>query len=122
MFMQSGSRSPASDTISGRGVEQSRDDISLREASNPPAYTNEVPRYESDNMWDYKPAWCQPWSILSTGIGFVSVVYSISGHSKLITAIAGLPILAWWALFLVLVPANFREYVQSQKGSSNPEL
>ncbi|NQV10436.1 MAG: hypothetical protein HQ527_04615 [Cyanobacteria bacterium] len=52
-----------------------------------------------------KPWWCQPWTILTTGIG-------ISGSSWLllqrwwITLPVVLAVLVWWWLFLVLVPAG----------------
>ncbi len=68
------------------------------------------------NVWAHKPAWCQPWSILGTGAGFVGLVNTISGHSALWTGIASVPILVWWYVFLVAYPAEFKSYVLSQRG------
>ena len=72
-------------------------------------------------MLDYKPAWCQPWTILGTGTSFVTLVYQISGHSKLITGLAGVPVAVWWLVFLVLVPTSFKQYVQSTR-AEDPEI
>ncbi|MFM7883374.1 MAG: DUF6737 family protein, partial [Microcystis panniformis] len=27
---------------------------------------------KSDNVWNHKPRWCQPWSILLTGITLIA--------------------------------------------------
>ncbi len=61
------------------------------------------------DFWKSKPYWCQPWSILSTGVAVVVGVYAVSGHSAVWTVLASVPILLWWALFLVLVPAAYRQ-------------
>ena len=46
---------------------------------------------ESSNIWDYKPKWCQPWSILLTGI--ILIVGS------------------WFTIHIIM----FKEYVESQR-------
>ena len=68
------------------------------------------------NVWAHKPAWCQPWSILGTGAGFIGLVNTVSGHSALWTGLASVPILVWWYVFLVAYPAEFKNYVLSQRG------
>lgn len=68
------------------------------------------------NVWAHKPAWCQPWTILGTGAGFIGLVNTISGHSALWTGIASVPILVWWYVFLVAYPAEFKNYILSQRG------
>ena len=42
---------------------------------------------EGPDLWSHKPWWCQPWSIVATGV----------------TLVGG----SWWWLFLVLVPAAY---------------
>ena len=64
----------------------------------------------NSNFWAYKPAWCQPWSIISTGIAFVAGARWIAGGSTIATVVAAAPILAWWYVFLILVPGDFRKY------------
>ena len=62
------------------------------------------------DFWAYKPVWCQPWSIISTGIAFVAGARWITGGSAIATVVAAVPILAWWYVFLILVPGDFRKY------------
>jgi hypothetical protein len=55
------------------------------------------------NPWNYKPWWCQPWSIVLTGI-------TIIGGSWLLwrifwlTIIVAIPILIWMGFFLLIWP------------------
>lgn len=68
----------------------------------------------SPDFWAYKPVWCQPWSILVSGTAFVAGARWISGGSNIATGVAAVPILVWWYLFLVLVPADFRKYAEEK--------
>ena len=68
--------------------------------------------YSSDNIWDYKPPWCQPWSVLGTGTG--SILLANQTRSTVFTCIVAGGICLWWLLFLVVVPQQFKEYVQGQ--------
>jgi hypothetical protein len=65
-------------------------------------------------MWDSKPAWCQPWTIVTTGTCIIAGANALSHGSVLLTVLAAGPILVWWFLFLVVVPAEYREYVEAQ--------
>ncbi|HEY9624197.1 MAG TPA: DUF6737 family protein [Crinalium sp.] len=57
----------------------------------------------SETVWNYKPWWCQPWSILLTG-------FSITGGSWLllhrlwVTTLVAVPIFAWMGFFLLVYP------------------
>ena len=64
------------------------------------------------SVWAYKPMWCQPWSILGTGAAVVGGVYAVSGGSPGWSTAAAIPMLLWWWLFLVVMPAQFREYAE----------
>lgn len=68
----------------------------------------------SADFWAYKPVWCQPWSILASGTVFVAGARWIFGGSNIATGVAAVPILVWWYLFLVLVPADFRKYAEKK--------
>jgi len=57
-------------------------------------------------FWSLKPWWCQPWSILLTGL-VISIGSWFFLHRLWITLPITLAILAWWILFLVLVPAAY---------------
>ena len=58
------------------------------------------------SLWLAKPWWCQPWSILLTGVVVIAASWFVFGRIWL-TALAGLGITVWWFLFLVLVPAAY---------------
>ncbi|BAZ82964.1 hypothetical protein NIES73_42470 [Sphaerospermopsis kisseleviana NIES-73] len=55
------------------------------------------------NPWNYKPWWCQPWSIILTGITLISGSWLIL---KLIwlTIIVAIPVLSWMGFFLLIWP------------------
>ena len=69
---------------------------------------------KSTNVWDYKPGWCQPWSIILTGSAIVAGSWLIL-HSIWLTVAVSLPIIAWWVYFLILYPKAFAQYVMSQQ-------
>ena len=62
----------------------------------------------ADSLWVLKPWWCQPWSILLTGFAVVLGSWVIA-HLWWLTALVAIPVLLWWWLFLVLVPAAWRQ-------------
>jgi hypothetical protein len=68
-----------------------------------------------DSVWDLKPWWCQPWSILLTGLAVVGASWLVL-HLWWITAGVSLVIAAWWLLFLVLMPAAWK---RSQAGGGS---
>jgi len=59
-------------------------------------------------LWDEKPWWCQPWSIVLTGLIAIAGSWWLL-HRIWITTLVVLAIAAWWFLFLVLVPRAYRE-------------
>ena len=68
---------------------------------------------QDDNVWTHKPAWCQPWTIISTGISFVAGVRWISHESLIWTLLSAAPILLWWYVFLVLYPQEYKRLMAS---------
>ncbi|KAL6759040.1 hypothetical protein V8C86DRAFT_2583735, partial [Haematococcus lacustris] len=73
----------------------------------------------SSDFWASKPAWCQPWSILSTGSTLIAAAWTLSSSNILVTVLVSVPVLLWWFLFLVLVPEQYKEAVQAQKADRN---
>ncbi|WP_009546797.1 DUF6737 family protein [Crocosphaera subtropica] len=73
---------------------------------------------ESSNIWDYKPRWCQPWSILLTGIVF-SVASWFIFNLIWITVIVSSLVMIWWVYFLIMYPRLFKEYVEKQQRIQN---
>ena len=59
-------------------------------------------------FWSAKPWWCQPWSIVLTGIA-VTAGGGWFSHRPWVALVLGIPIGAWWILFLVLVPRAFEQ-------------
>ncbi|MGB7274772.1 MAG: DUF6737 family protein [Geitlerinemataceae cyanobacterium] len=62
------------------------------------------------NPWQYKPWWCQPWSIALTGISIISGSWLLF-HSLWITVLVSIPIFAWMGFFLVVWPPMMAEYL-----------
>ena len=58
-------------------------------------------------FWSLKPWWCQPWSILLTGVLVIAGSWFLM-HRWWISAPVAVAVLAWWGLFLVVVPAAYR--------------
>jgi hypothetical protein len=54
-------------------------------------------------VWDYKPWWCQPWSILLTGSSIMIASWGLF-HRIWITAIVAIPIMTWMGFFLLVYP------------------
>ena len=67
---------------------------------------------EQPAFWSLKPWWCQPWSILATGAGISGISWLVL-HRLWITLPLTAVILGWWWLFLVLVPAAYRNATSS---------
>ncbi len=55
------------------------------------------------NPWNYKPWWCQPWSILLTGITLIMGSWLVF-HKLWVTAIVAVPLVAWMGFFLLIWP------------------
>ena len=62
---------------------------------------------EEYTIWQHKPWWCQPWSIVLTGVALVAGSWMLL-HRWWISAAAAAGVLVWWWLFLVLVPGAYR--------------
>jgi hypothetical protein len=62
---------------------------------------------KSFNVWNYKPWWCQPWSIILTGIMIIAASWAIAKTIWLTVPIAFL-ILGWWTYFLIILPELIR--------------
>jgi len=60
------------------------------------------------SLWALKPWWCQPWSILLTGVVAVGGSWWWLRIWWLSLPLA-VGVLLWWWLFLVVVPAAYRD-------------
>jgi hypothetical protein len=75
---------------------------------------------QGPSIWSHKPWWCQPWSILLTGVAVVTISWLLFGRWWL-TLVVAIGVLLWWWLFLVLVPAAWRQEAQVAAAASPPE-
>ena len=78
---------------------------------------------QAPDFWALKPPWCQPWTIVATGLVLVSASWLLL-HRWWITLPVLLVVLGWWGLFLVLVPASWRLDLEARQaelsGPPNP--
>ncbi|MGF1539975.1 MAG: DUF6737 family protein [Pleurocapsa sp.] len=73
---------------------------------------------ETINIWNYKPWWCQPWSILLTGIVIITGSWFLLTNIWL-TGVISIFILAWWSYFLILYPQMMQEYLSSNSSEND---
>ncbi|MBW4654802.1 MAG: hypothetical protein KME20_17445 [Kaiparowitsia implicata GSE-PSE-MK54-09C] len=63
---------------------------------------------QSERVWDHKPWWCQPWSILLTGFGAIATSWLLFRLIWL-TALVAIPLLLWMGFFLVIYPQAVKQ-------------
>lgn len=68
---------------------------------------------ESEKVWTYKPWWCQPWSIVLTGIGFIAGSWFMFKMPWL-TLLVAIPVLTWMGYFLIVYPKAFKAFMDEQ--------
>ncbi len=77
--------------------------------------------FELGQFWNEKPFWCQPWSILVTGIIliylFFSIVSNLIFRSLLISTV-----ITWWFLFLIIIPKAYNEILEKKDDSDDTSL
>lgn len=72
------------------------------------------------DVWQHKPAWCQPWTIILTGLMVISASWLLFHRWWVSVPIAAL-ILMWWGYFLVLYPRLVNQ-MANQTRESLPTL
>jgi hypothetical protein len=66
------------------------------------------------SLWDLKPWWCQPWTILLTGIALMVGSWVLL-HLWWMSALVTMAVSAWWILFLSVVPAAWRQEQEAKR-------
>ncbi|MEL6492666.1 MAG: DUF6737 family protein [Cyanobacteria bacterium J06621_3] len=69
-----------------------------------------------DSMWQLKPWWCQPWSIILTGIAIPVASWLLLHRLWITLPVAGV-IAVWWLLFLVIVPGQYSQMLEANEQS-----
>ena len=72
------------------------------------------------NPWNYKPWWCQPWSILLTGVAAVGGSWLLTNRIW-VSVLVALPILAWWSYFLIIWPRLMANTISSPSPAVAPK-
>jgi hypothetical protein len=69
---------------------------------------------QPDSIWNHKPWWCQPWSIILTGISIISGSWLLF---KLVwlSILVAIPITAWMGFFVILFPKLAQQDVVNQE-------
>ncbi len=66
------------------------------------------------SVWQYKPWWCQPWSILLTGITIITASWLLF-HKIWLTILVSIPLLTWMGFFLLIYPKAYMEMIREQE-------
>ncbi|MEM9217966.1 MAG: DUF6737 family protein [Cyanobacteria bacterium P01_F01_bin.150] len=72
----------------------------------------------SSSLWVLKPWWCQPWSIILTGLIVPALAWVVS-HRLWIVLPISIGILGWWIVFLYVVPKSYAEFVNAEQQKNN---
>ncbi|KAM3099910.1 DUF6737 family protein [Phormidesmis sp. 146-12] len=76
------------------------------------------------SVWNYKPWWCQPWSIGLTGVTAIAASWLLF---KLIwlTVLVAIPMVTWMGFFILVYPrmmqASLEEYARSSSDENSIE-
>ena len=73
------------------------------------------------SLWALKPWWCQPWSILLTGVGLIGGSWLLL-KTLWITVLVALPISAWMGFFLLVYPGLFERSLKSAPSAPSEDL
>jgi hypothetical protein len=71
----------------------------------------------SADLWQSKPWWCQPWTILLTGMLLITGSWLLL-HSLWLTIPVASLIGAWWLYFLILVPRMLQQMAAADSARS----
>jgi hypothetical protein len=71
------------------------------------------------DIWQLKPWWCQPWSILLTGITIIGGSWWLF-HRVWLTSLVALPILTWMVYFVVVYPKLMQSLLNEAPDRAEP--
>lgn len=67
----------------------------------------QLSEHDAVSPWKHKPWWCQPWSILLTGITLIGGSWLLLKMLWL-TVVVAIPVLIWMGFFLLVWPRLVR--------------
>ena len=71
---------------------------------------------EQFDVWQHKPWWCQPWSILLTGCGAIAGSWLLF-HRYWLTGIVALPMGTWMIFFIGVYPKLIAGAIAAEQSS-----
>ncbi len=60
----------------------------------------------ANQFWDQKPLWCQPWSVIFTGI-LITILGFVLIKIIILNLILSIFVVLWWFLFLYVAPLTY---------------
>lgn len=69
---------------------------------------------QPESPWSYKPWWCQPWSIILTGMTLITGSWVVT-KTIWFTVVVSVPVLVWMGFFLLLWPRLIRSELLYQQ-------
>ncbi|MBD2325395.1 DUF6737 family protein [Alkalinema sp. FACHB-956] len=76
-------------------------------------------------VWQYKPWWCQPWSIVLTGLTLITGSWWLL-RMLWVTVLVAIPIGLWMVYFVLIYPklmaqSGLLEEIASQHSAGDPD-
>jgi hypothetical protein len=68
------------------------------------------------SVWHYKPWWCQPWSILLTGLTIIAGSWFLL-KIWWVTGLVALPIGTWMGFFLLVYPRLMADEIHERSST-----
>ena len=65
------------------------------------------------DVWQFKPWWCQPWSIVLTALGIPTLSWIVF-HGLWLTGLIAVPFLVWMVFFIGIYPRLMQEVFREQ--------
>lgn len=72
-------------------------------------------------IWNYKPWWCQPWSIILTGLIIIGGSWWLF-HNIFISIFLSILIITWWIYFLILYPRLMEKIIAEESPTNQQKL
>jgi membrane protein YdbS with pleckstrin-like domain len=61
------------------------------------------PGSSPSSVWQHKPWWCQPWSIILTAVSLIGASWLLL-HRVWVTGLVAVPVLTWMVFFVGIYP------------------
>ena len=72
----------------------------------------------SNKYWEVKPLWCQPWTIITSGLVFIYLSW-ITLHITFLTVTVSIFVFIWWVIFLYFVPRSYQISYKNEDTNTN---